>query len=489
VVDVVNHEFTKILDLVEIFRTISRSTHIPLITPMDLEWKDRETEVRRLANAICSNFTAVYLESQNKKHYSLIGVVGGPGTGKTRLCITALALLRKELQQHHDVYLKSITNSLPQNSGIDPELVLSSLERSLIDNSNTTLYIDMCNRDFIPEYTNVNQQVAALYFSIAAKVTSSSQLAVTKGQIKNFDLELFSSGSVAQYIRSILNVKDTDYITLALNLDEIQTKITSFDLDIVHQNGNKDNILLRQIMIALMIVVTSLAKFKIHVIPLVSGTISPKLLDIFPATIYTTTVITPTPLTMKSTKDIAPDLPESFLCTLGGVPRMIEYLNSVVKEYGGDNLNLIYSNLVQMVYDEYTFRSHLSESTLQMMLRLCLTGKKVNRDYEINGKKLGALEKETVVFFAPTDDPDAFKVLIPLVFVAAYNRRYKFLHDEYFWYRPVMLAHELELFSRNFDMLYNNLLYDIGVRETTFGERYFGAYMSDTLAKRKITIS
>jgi hypothetical protein len=300
-----------ILDsLVETFRPISRSTHNPLITPIDLEWKDREAEVHRLADAICSNFTAIYLESQHKKHYSLIGVVGGPGTGKTRLCITALALLRKELQQHHDEYLKSITNRIPQNSSIDPQLILSSLEHSLVDNFNTTLYIDMSNGDFIPEYTNVNKQVAALYFTIAAKVPSSSKLAVTKDQINNFDLKLFSTSNVAQYIGDFFNVKNTDYITLVLNLDEIQTKINNVDLDIIHQNGNKDDILLRQIMMALMTVVTSLAKYKIHVIPLVSGTISPKFLEIFPATMYSTTVITPAPLTMESTKELVPDFPE-----------------------------------------------------------------------------------------------------------------------------------------------------------------------------------
>ena len=124
---------------------------------------------------------------------------------------------------------------------------MSSLERSLIDNFNTTLYIDLSNGDFIPEYTNVNQQVAALYFSIAAKITSSSKLAVTKDEIKNFDLELFSASRVAQYIRDFFNVEDSDYITLTLNLDEIQTKISHFDLDIVHQNGNKDYIFLRQV--------------------------------------------------------------------------------------------------------------------------------------------------------------------------------------------------------------------------------------------------
>ena len=200
-------------------------------------------------------------------------------------------------------------------------------------------------------------------------------------------------------------------------------------------------------------------------------------------------MITPAPLTMKSTMELVPNLPESFLGTLGGVPRAIEYLNSIVKKHGSANLNTLYTNLVHMIVDKYAISSHLSEDTLLMMLRLCLTGKTVNRDYKINGKALGFLEKETVFFLAPTADPYNFKIIIPLVFVAAYNKRYNLLPQEYFWYRPIKYAHELELFSRHFDVFYNNLLYDIGVRETTFGERYIGAYMSDALAKRKIIIS
>lgn len=120
---------------------------------------NREQEISELSKTVCQNFVSFSKNSSHKKDWSLLTVVGGPGTGKTRLSICAQQLIKEEIQKNRNDYSKYIDNRHDK-----PEEILRKLEDNL-DRPRSTIYLDFSNGDFIDDYRDDRKIMQSLLFS------------------------------------------------------------------------------------------------------------------------------------------------------------------------------------------------------------------------------------------------------------------------------------------------------------------------------------
>jgi hypothetical protein len=186
-------------------------------------------------------------------------------------------------------------------------------------------------------------------------------------------------------------------------------------------------------------------------------------------------------------------LPKPFVGTLGGIPRAIQYLNSIIQDYPEliDNPSKLFEALVDKICEVYSIsRNSISTQVLNLILRFSISGKHVRRDDNVGKALIGELEGNGVFFLEKIKGvSDKYRIIVPLVFLASLNRSLALFDPRFITYRPIVKASDLEVFSRDFHVFYNNLLVDLGVTETTFGELFRGALMSSSLAERKIQLS
>src|SRR5262249_40634838 len=144
---------------------------------------------------------------------------------------------------------------------------------------------------------------------------------------------------------------------------------------------------------------------------------------------------------------------------------------------------------VNKIQNKYgTGGTPLSANGLRRLVQLCLSGKEITKRENIDGIPLGSLEKDGIVFLKPVT-ADLFQVIVPLVFATAFNRSMNLFDGIFVTYRPMVTFQALEKFGRDFEVFENNLFIDLGIKETTFGERFSGALMSDKLAREKIVLN
>jgi len=154
-----------------------------------------------------------------------------------------------------------------------------------------------------------------------------------------------------------------------------------------------------------------------------------------------------------------------------------------------NNARDIFEAAVEMIGNRYsTSGTALTKNGLRTLVRLCLSGKQVMKNEEIDGIPLGTMEKDGIVFLNSAT-ADLFQVIMPLVFATAFNRGMGIFDTNFVTYKPVVGFQALEKFARDFEVFENNLLVDLGIVETTFGEKFSGALMSPTLKNKKIKLT
>ena len=79
---------------------------------MEFTFKDREREIKELTEGVCLNYVAFWAKTDLKKRWNLFSITGGGGTGKTRLAISTLQLVRNELERGRQRYLTLISKNL-----------------------------------------------------------------------------------------------------------------------------------------------------------------------------------------------------------------------------------------------------------------------------------------------------------------------------------------------------------------------------------------
>ena len=113
-----------------------------------------EREIKELTEGVCLNYVAFWTKTDLKKRWNLFSITGGSETGKTRLVITTLQLVRNELEKNRQQYVTLISTNLkkPMNAELGTEifdLLLGSIR--IDDDLPNTLYIDLSNGDYIQD--------------------------------------------------------------------------------------------------------------------------------------------------------------------------------------------------------------------------------------------------------------------------------------------------------------------------------------------------
>jgi hypothetical protein len=134
---------------------------------------------------------------------------------------------------------------------------------------------------------------------------------------------------------------------------------------------DKSKIFIRKLCSSVMQLCRQLAGYNIFLIPIFSGTLSLRLIRIFSATDYVLVSITPSPLSLESSMELTlKKLPESFVGTLGGIPRAIEYLNYMIRDQPNllDEPKLLFEASVTKIGDLYSISEFAVSSTLSSMI-------------------------------------------------------------------------------------------------------------------------
>jgi len=479
------------------------------ITIFRFELKDREKEIKQLAQGTCKNFVSFYSQSQHKKHWSLFSICGASGTGKTRLSITALLLVREEVQRNKQEYIEYIEAELQDRvqTNLDPNLIYDLFVQSLQQERAHTLYVDFSNGDNFPEWDNKKTLETAFLFSLASKTFfPNAKVGSIRADVPEGSFSKFSPFQVAKALHDYHQVGPQETLTIFINIDEFQKKVSNDDLKKILAS-QKESIPIRQIASAVMSACQTLASqntYRIHVIPIFSGTLSMHYIGIFPATDYYLVSVFLGPIQSESSYEIVNaalkncKLARSLIESMGNIPRALEYLVNVTTRSHSyrtgdtnstDTAKFLFDETVKMIQETYIIRKHtLAGNIFKTLIRLCLSGKKVSKDEEIDGIPLGSLEKDGVIFLKPISN-GLFRIHMPLVFVAAFNRALGLFDSNFVTYKPILGPEAMEKFGQEFDVFRNNLLVDMGIKETTFGERFSGALMSDILKDTKIRLT
>jgi len=257
----------------------------------------------------------------------------------------------------------------------------------------------------------------------------------------------------------------------------------------------KETAFLRKFSLIAMRMCEGFAKHLVHVIPIFSGTLSLHHVGIFPATMYSLVNIKVGPLTSSSSKELINtamnfELPNGLIGAMGNIPRALEFLVSVARDLLPKNRTFeeIFNKTVDMITDKYVINnSYFTKSGLRQLVELCLSGKEVDKNHIIDDKPIYILEIDGLLFLKTTGKQ--YQIIVPLVFMAAFNQVLKIFDPKFVTYRPIVTFVQLEQFGRDFEVFKNNLLVATGVQETTFGALFRGALMSKVLHEKKIMIS
>ena len=139
---------------------------------MEFTFKDREREIKELTEGVCLNYVAFWTKTDLKKRWNLFSITGGSGTGKMRLAISTLQLVRNELEKNRQQYVTLISTNLkkPTNAELGTEifdLLLGSIR--IDDDLPNTLYIDLSNGDYIQDWTVAKSMEEVFLFYLACK--------------------------------------------------------------------------------------------------------------------------------------------------------------------------------------------------------------------------------------------------------------------------------------------------------------------------------
>ena len=446
---------------------------------MEFTFKDREREIRELTKGVCLNYVAFWTKTDLKKSWNLFSITKGSGTGKTRLAISTLQLVRNELEKNRQGYLTLISKNLkkPTNTEEVGTKIFDSLVGSIrIDDLPSTLYIDLSNGDYIQDWTMAKSMEEVFLFYLACKTFfPCTKVNIIRAKIKEEGFpKQFTLETVATAIRQHHRLGPEETLTIVCNLDEYQTKLSDQDIDILlNKKDQKRQIFVRRMAEAVMSVCTSLTNLKegIHLIPIFSGTLSMAYLGIFPATHYPLVSISVGPITSESSLkivnaslkgEVQENVQQSLVESMGDIPRALEYLVSVIraKNHQG-NPKTMFNQTVNLISSKYGISSSpLTTKELKILMQLCLTGKEVSNFQMIDGKPLGSLVEMGVVFQKPSPtNQNLFQIQIPLVFLVAFNRVLQLFSSQFVTYRPIVKFQEMEQFGMDFEEFENNPLW------------------------------
>ncbi|KAL6059595.1 hypothetical protein QOT17_014041 [Balamuthia mandrillaris] len=475
---------------------------------MGFDFMGREYEVEQLTKAFCDDFLGFFLQSVHKKHKLLIAITAGSGVGKTRLSITMLNLVREELTQNAPRYLSHLSKMLlARKASLTAQEVYEALLEGLKDDSKAhTFYVDFSNGDYIHDWNNPESMEKAFFFSLLAKAFfPQSKVHYIRAYLNGAEFNRCTSLPEvvsALHQRYGPSIAKKDRVTIVINIDEFQTKITNEDIRLLHTDpASKDQILIRQIAGCIMSACLQLAESNFHVVPVFSGTLSLAYVGVFPATHYTLCNLNIGPLSVEASQKIVrsalnrDDVPNSLIGMVGGVARGLQYLVEAIHSQP-NKTSWSHSNVFQAtintIKDKYGITNFvLSAKGVKTLVSLCLSGREVRKEDKVDGIPLGILERDGVLFLRPSNpqNKDLFQVVMPLAFAAAFNKRLKLFDPNFVTYKPVVISSDLEKFARDFEVFENNLLLDLGIKETTFGEQFSGALMSDELKHQRIVLS
>jgi len=123
------------------------------ITALELEYKDRNIQIEKLTESACFNFISLTHKTTGNKFWNINTIFGGSGSGKTRLAITAVKLIRDELTKKRDHYIAYIDAKLKyrKEGSSEAESIYENLVECLQEKKNLTVHFYLSNGDCIDD--------------------------------------------------------------------------------------------------------------------------------------------------------------------------------------------------------------------------------------------------------------------------------------------------------------------------------------------------
>ena len=139
-----------------------------------------------------------------------------------------------------------------------------------------------------------------------------------------------------------------------------------------------------------------------------------------------------------------------------------------------------------------------------------MVGKIINEEEKIENTPIGTLKRDGVIFYKPlsknekdalkqhrkwnvkTDETKGqpFRILLPLMFADIFSTNVGILNSNILTYKHDTSYQECERFSRDFKVFKNNFFFKtLKIYETTCGELFYGAIMSEERRNQKIKLT
>jgi len=149
------------------------------------------------------------------------------------------------------------------------------------------------------------------------------------------DLETFTIKSVALALHERYGLGPDETVTIFIDFDEFQSRVTAEDMDVIANRRDKSGIHIRRMALAIMSVCSQFAPAGVHVVPIFSGTLSVEYIGLFRGSFYKRVNIPMGPLRRESSieavrqvlKDRPGHVPTSLIGAMGGIGRGLEFLS------------------------------------------------------------------------------------------------------------------------------------------------------------------
>jgi hypothetical protein len=454
-------------------------------------YQKRQVAEEVFVHTVCKNFVQHYKKHGLHQDWSIITIIGGSGTGKSRFSYETWSILLDFIQNKPEKCLEYLDKD---------EDVFSQFKEFMSPDSIIEVFIKETNGNQIKRDETVEYHLKCCLGSCLVKTSPTTREYIAMGELKkklkDYEGKLDIS-SILETIRLKMNFSTDKPLTILWRVDEVQQIDPTMNVhdilkeeDAKKRENSRHSTVLYQYVTALMSLTTEREGTATFIVPIFSGTSDERLKSVMPSSSY---VIASIPLyisdisletalfLMKSEVDeeIISRIQhlDLFLYSLGPIPRLIQFSVEYLKKSPNSSLKELYNYMqdqVKSLYKLFGLANKVDMLLIEMIDQW--------RFDEMRGEVLqfNNILIESGQIFKTKEGT----LMMPLIFVELLFNHYSSEWEPLKNYISRGIKGEinpvdLELFPCYFYAFKIHLYQNLGITSMTVREFFRGAYMND----------
>jgi hypothetical protein len=330
-------------------------------------YQKRQVAEEVFVHTVCKNFVQHYKKHGLHQDWSIITIIGGSGTGKSRFSYETWSILLDFIQNKPEKCLEYLDKD---------EDVFSQFKEFMSPDSIIEVFIKETNGNQIKKDETVEYHLKCCLGSCLVKTSPTTREYIAIGEwtkkLKDYEGKLDIS-SILETIRLKMNFSTDKPLTILWRVDEVQQIDPTMNVhdilkeeDAKKRENSRHSTVLYQYVTALMSLTTEREGTATFIVPIFSGTSDERLKSVMPSSSY---VIASIPLyisdisletallLMKSEVDeeIISRIQhlDLFLYSLGPIPRLIQFSVEYLKKSPNSSLKELYNYMQDQVKSLY----------------------------------------------------------------------------------------------------------------------------------------